>query len=400
VDEINKYAQSNAQDFVDSGNLVRMIVYIGIVGLLAATFIFVRRISRKLKNDFVEPIFEIEAAAKEISKGNLKVQINYRKQDEFGQLANSLRNTVANLDSYISNIAYVLGSIANKNMDVSVDIDYIGDFAPIKESMIEITNELSRTMSNIKEVAGQVSDGADQIQQASGVIALGATDQSAAVEELFATINVVSDQVTENAKNAKGVAVITNNFVHEVEAGNDSMQNLLDAMSGIEEQSKEIISIIQVINGIAEQTNLLSLNASIEAARAGEQGKGFAVVASEIGKLANDCSKAAGDTEKLIRNTLGTVKAGVGLADETADVLKKIVKTSEETNILVSRISAASEEQTASLQDVLHGIQQIAEVAQSNSATSQQTNASSEELVMQAEKVSELLSEFALKEVM
>jgi methyl-accepting chemotaxis protein len=397
INQMAQKADKDAADYVNLGIVIEVFAIIVVIALIAVSFLLIRILSKKIVQSIVSPIFEVEKAAKELSEGNLNANIVYSGEDEIGALADSLRNTIQNLRAYILNISNTLGEIANNNLDIHIDTDYKGDFAPIKESMLKISTSLTDTLLQINETASLVASSATQIQDASQAIAEGATDQSSSVEELFATVNVVSEQVNVNADHAKEVNQITEQFASEVDNGNNYMKRLLKAMTDIEDQAKQISRIIAVIDGIAEETNLLSLNASIEAARAGEQGKGFAVVAAEIGKLANECSKAARDTTNLINGTLQVVKLGSNLADETAMLLNGIVKTSDRTNELVGDISAASIDQAHALGEVLNGISEIAKVTESNSAVSEEANATSLELVTQADRVNELLNQFNLR---
>lgn len=398
IEKISEYADSEANSFVKSGQLTGIIVALSLIGLSIILFFVIISLSKKIIDSIIKPIYEVEQAAKELARGNLDAKVDYEGKDEIGLLANSLRETIKSLQGYIGNISYTLGEMASNNLDIVVDIEYTGDFQPIKTSMLTIADSLSKTLSQIDNTASLVSASANQVQDASHAIAEGSSNQSSSVEELFATVNVVSDQVNTNAEHAKEVKIITEQFTKEIDDSNEYMNKLLDAMLDIEGQAREISQIIGVIDSIAEETNLLSLNASIEAARAGEHGRGFAVVASEIGKLANDCRKAAKDTNELISKTLGVVKLGSSIADETSLVLKEIVKSSDKTNSLVGEISKASGEQAFALEEVLLGIGEIARVTEDNSAVAEEANATSVELVAQAEKVKELFEQFTLKQ--
>lgn len=168
-------------------------------------------------------------------------------------------------------------------------------------------------------------------------------------------------------------------------------------MTEITEKAGEISKIIKTIDDIAFQTNILALNASIEAARAGAAGKGFAVVADEVGNLAKKSQEAAGDTAKLIEDTIAAVQKGAGITDETAAALKEVSESFRKIDALVSQISAASEEQSAQVKQVTEGIDQISSVVQTNSATAEESAAASQELSSQATLLDELVMKFRLK---
>jgi methyl-accepting chemotaxis protein len=177
----------------------------------------------------------------------------------------------------------------------------------------------------------------------------------------------------------------------------DEMHSMMDAMNNISETSKMIENIIGEIEDIASQTNLLSLNAAIEAARAGDAGKGFAVVAEQIRTLAEQSSKSAVNTRKLIEESVREVEIGNETAIRTAEVLEGVVvgigKIADTSQIL-SRDTA---EQALALEQATDGVARISEIVQSNSATAEESSATSEELSAQSTTMRELVGRFELR---
>ena len=182
-----------------------------------------------------------------------------------------------------------------------------------------------------------------------------------------------------------------------VQQSNERMQQLIGSMNDIRQSSMEIDKVIKTIEDIAFQTNILALNAAVEAARAGDAGKGFAVVADEVRNLANKSQEAAKSTAGLITTAVNAVQLGSKIADETAESLISTVEDIKGITNGVNDISDASERQAESISQVSIGITQIADVVQNNSATSQQTAASSAELSSQAQLLGELVEKFRLK---
>lgn len=224
------------------------------------------------------------------------------------------------------------------------------------------------------------------------------TEQAGAIEELTVTVESVNSMAKESATAAKTAAEETYKAAKDAEKGQESMQELVGAMSNISTVSLEIQNIIGAIEDIASQTNLLSLNASIEAARAGEAGRGFAVVADQIGKLAADSANSAVETKTLIDKALAEIDNGNVITKETVEALENIIHSISDFAQMAKRTSDSSESQAEMLNQIQSGIEQIASVVQNNSAAAEESSATSEELSAQSENLKSLVERFKLKD--
>lgn len=356
------------------------------------------RMARNVIDKIKVPLDDISESILDLSEGRLDTSITYQKQDEFGVITENMKKTISELKLYIGNISDLLTQLSSKNMDVSVDVEYVGDFIPIQKAIEDIIVSMNQLILGMQDSLNGIRTGAENMASTANALAEGATSQTHDIQELVQHINQITSNVTANAEDAGRVATLADDSLAIIEEGNGQMHRLLEAMDSIKSQADDIANIIQVIDSISEQTQLLSLNASIEAARAGEQGKGFAVVADEIGKLAGECGEAANTTSDLIHKTIEAVGVGGTLADETAEILTKVVDSSAETSKLVNSISTVCSKEEADLNKILDGIRKIESVVSSNAAASQESAAVSEELLSMVENVEQQIREYQLRQ--
>ncbi|MFI3230551.1 MAG: methyl-accepting chemotaxis protein [bacterium] len=343
------------------------------------------------------PMEDTQVILKAFSQGDFTQRITSDYNGMFGDIKDSANYVGETIGAYISEISNILMNMANKNFDVKTTQNYIGDFEQIEKSLVLIVENLNDLTKNIISSAEQVSDGAKQISNSSLTLAEGATEQSGSVELLNATINIMSEQVEENADNSNKANKLSEETRDNANTGNDRMESMLIAMDEINEASSSISNIIKVIDDIAFQTNILALNAAVEAARAGEHGKGFAVVADEVRSLANRSQEAAKQTTNLIETSVQKVADGTRIANETSEALGSILEQIEEITCLVNKSALSSEEQKVSIEKVTNGVNQISKVTQRNTATSEESAAASEELATQAEIFYNSVADIKLK---
>lgn len=351
----------------------------------------------QIATGIVRPIQELHGVADKIARGKLDVEVKVSSNDEIGEVAAAIDKTVLRLKNYIKyidEIAEILGEIGNGNLHYVLKQDYAGEFGKIKEGLESLSGKLAETIEGIDATATQVTGGAGQIAQAAQALAEGAVNQAAAVEELLATVTDISGQVRENAEYARNAAVDADGVKNNIEYSNQEMKQLVNAMEEINECSNAISAIISNIEEIADQTNLLSLNASIEAARAGEMGKGFSVVANEVGNLSRESVLAVQKSTALIQNSMNAVKRGMDLVGSAADRLSESVEGVVHLTNSINELSSIADRQKDSLVEVEKGLDQISNVVNDNSAMSEESAASSEELSAQAATLNEMIEFF------
>lgn len=352
-----------------------------------------------IRKSILTPVKEIVSVYEEMSKGHLNTEIKYESKDEMGQMAQSIRKTNAMLTSYINDISENLKLMSQGDMRIEIDMDYIGDFAAIKNAIEDTTHSLNQTLQTINTAAEQVNTGALQVSSGAQALAAGSTEQASSVEELSVTVSKVAEQALANSENVKIATQIVEKAGTGVEIGNEHMQQLTNAMMEINTSSNQIANITKVIEDIAFQTNILALNAAIEAARAGNAGKGFAVVADEVRNLAAKSAEAAKQTSELIQASVATVSKGTQITTETAQILQDIRDKTKVVIDSISNIDNSSAQQAAAIEEIKHGLNQVSSVVQTNAATAEENSATSEEMSAQATTLHEEVGKFKLKNI-
>lgn len=372
--------------------------FVVIIVFLVFAFTLTRKTSKRVLETILEPLHAIEDVAMELTEGNLHSTLEYHSDDEIGKLAHSMRKSIRILGTYVDDIDRSMKLFSEGNFDVHPEVEWRGDFVGILNSFMAFQASMAGTIKGIQNVSNEVSGAAEQVASSSNDLADGATNQAAVVEELTATVTGVSEQVEKNSQSAKEISVKVDELGNAISESNGKMHEMVDSMHEISEASKEIDKIITTINEIASQTNLLALNASIEAARAGEAGKGFAVVANQVNVLADQSAQAAKESATLIETSVKAVEKGMVIAGQTAAQLEEVAENSKLITTEVTNIAETLETQTTEIKQINEGIEQINDVVQTNSATSEECAAASQEMSSEAESLREMIRKFKVAE--
>ena len=381
-------------------NVCTVIIFIVIVAAGLAIAVVTTMIGRIITNSITEPVKQIDAAVASLRKGELSnvEMLTYESEDELGDTIRNLKEAMGILADYVSEISVEVKAIAQGDLTRNGDdiTDFLGDFSELKTSLLYILKRFNSTLTEISNLAEQVSSNSSEVENASKSLADGATEQAGVIEELNATIDTVVDMAEDTAKETQNASARVKASANKANEEKEKMNDLLTEMEHITEISKEIGNIITDIEDIASQTNLLSLNASIEAARAGEAGKGFAVVADQIGKLAADSAKSAVNTRDLIDKTLVEIEKGNTITRTTADAFNQIIADMESFAELAENTMEKANSQAESLEQIGQGIEQLSGVVQGNAASSEENTAISINLAEGAAKMHDRVNIFKL----
>ena len=391
-------------------NICTIIIFIVIISLLLmgaviiitglAIAVIATIIGKIISDSITEPVRQIDEAVASLRKGELSNvdMLTNESDDEFGETITKLKEAMGILSAYVSEISQEVKFIAQGDLTRNGDdiTPFLGDFSELKDSLVYILKRFNSTLSEISNIAEQVTHNAKEVESASKSLADGATEQAGVIQELNATIDTVVDLAEDTASETKNASERVKASANKANNEKEKMNILLTEMEHITEISKEIGNIITDIEDIASQTNLLALNASIEAARAGEAGKGFAVVADQIGKLASDSAKSAVNTRELIDKTLVEIQKGNEITRTTADAFNQIIADMDSFAEMAQNTMEKANTQAESLEQIGQGIEQLSGVVQGTAASSEENTAISINLAEDADKMNERVNRFKL----
>lgn len=379
-------------------SMLKSILHICVLAIMVVAFscfFLLRFVSKKVE----KPMEKLVSLSRKLANCELDMddfEQNINGKDEISELSRSIFQMASKLKLYISDISFILSEMANKKLRGKSDVEYIGDFVPLKISIEQMQGSLNSTFKNINNVADTVSSESDQVASGAQLLADGAARQASSLQELSAAITEVSKQISQNADYSQIANELGKRTGEVVNQSKQEIDHMTNSIREIAASSEDIKKIVKVIEDIAFQTNILALNAAVEASRAGTAGKGFAVVADEVRNLAQKSSEAAKDTTILIDNTLQLVQKGERISITTGEAFNKVVKDSSEILEMIDKIAEASNEQSKSIMQISMGIEEISSVVHKNSATSEESAAASSSLNNEAEKLNRLIAEFEM----
>ena len=388
VEESAAISAENAASMERTITMMHLTSVIGLsLSLIALISLILYVITKVLR-----PILQITEDSRPLQEGRLELTLNYQSDDELGDLSRTLKESMARIEGYVTDINEIMSQLSDGNFDVHTSTRYIGDFQSIEESINSFTSNISNAFGHIQQAEQKVSGNAEQLSSSSQSLAQGATEQASEVEGLYATLDQLSKSAAQNVRIASEAQEGARLTGEQVTISSQQMDHMVSAMRDITESSQQISRIIATIENIAFQTNILALNAAVEAARAGAAGKGFAVVSDEVRSLATQSDQAAKATKELIENSVKATQRGSAIVDEVSQSLQKTMSLVMESNAAIGAIAQAVQSEADSITQVADGLGQISSVVQTNSASSEESAAVSAELFEQDRKSTRLNS--------
>ena len=271
-----------------------------------------------------------------------------------------------------------------------------GDSASLMAQLKHMQDSLTQVVTDVRHGSEGVATASAEIAQGNHDLSARTEQQASALEQTAASMEELSSTVKQNADSARQANQLAMNASTVAIHGGEVVGQVVQTMKGINESSRKIADIIQVIDGIAFQTNILALNAAVEAARAGEQGRGFAVVASEVRSLAGRSADAAKEIKFLINASVERVEHGSALVDQAGVTMTEVVSSIRRVTDIMGQISAASNEQSQGVAQVGEAVAQMDQATQQNAALVEQMAAAASSLKSQAQELVGTVAVFQL----
>lgn len=340
----------------------------------------------------------ISDKAAKLAEGHLDLVFDCQSSvEELVTLRDSMQFAVQELGRYVNAISCGMEEFAEGNLEARSDINFLGDFAPIEQSIDDFAENISGALAKVEESAQSVAESSDQIASAVQELADGTTRQAESVQVLLDKSEHVNESVQATAAKLKEADDLVKKAEGIVGAQKEQMNRVSGAMDTISKCSKEIKAISDTVKGIAAQTNLLALNASIEAARAGSAGKGFAVVAESIKELATESADSTERIQNMIASTIRAVEAGDEQVKETVENFDEIVQATRGISGKITEVSGNAQKEAEAILQIKDETQNISEMVLNSSAVSEENAAASTELANQAQILKDLTSHFRLR---
>lgn len=343
------------------------------------------------------PINQLKQLTDELARGNFNVDIDYNSEGDLGELADNIRAVTANLDSYVRDIQRCMDTMASGDFNTGLTQDFKGEFNLVKASTDNIILSFNDLITQITAISQELSASSQEVFENTQTLTDAALGHENGIIKLTDDINGIADDAHQGVSKVGEVSSCVQKFGGDVEASRKTLQELVDAINSISENTRKINATLKSIDTIASQTSVIALNASFAAAKSGEVGAGFAVVADEVRALAEKITLAVRETSTLIAENDRAIEKGVETARNAENSMKSVVNSSADVEGAVKDISDMSENQSQRLNKLRETMRKMSENVKGNSFATRRNSEASRSLAERVESLKSLVANFRLR---
>jgi methyl-accepting chemotaxis protein len=315
-----------------------------------------------------------------VAQGDFAMRVTAEAKGELNTLKQNINQSMAAQQTVFQDIRLVMQGVAQGNLQRRVSAHALGDLNELKDNINQSLDALREAMTTIHLNARQVAAASGEASNAIGQISDGARHQTDAISQVANAVRQTVTSVTEVSENTEVASQKSRQSFTLVRGSMVKMDEMVKVVNNIASNSEKINKITEVIEKIANKTNLLSLNAAIEAARAGEHGKGFAVVADEVGKLALNSAESSQEIAVLVKQAVEEARSAVKAVMDVSQDMSGIERETQATDQMLQRIASALVQQSSAVEQINVNLNNLDQIARSNSAASEEIAATVVEL--------------------
>lgn len=315
-----------------------------------------------------------------VAQGNFAMRVTAEANGELNTLKQNINQSMAAQQTVLQDIQQVMQGLAQGNLQRRVSAQALGDLNALKDNINQSLDALRAAMTTIHQNARQVAAASGEASNAIGQISDGARHQTDAISQVSMAVRQTVSSVSEVSGNTEIASQKSRQSFTLVRGSMVKMEEMVKVVNNIATNSEKINKITEVIEKIANKTNLLSLNAAIEAARAGEHGKGFAVVADEVGKLALNSAESSQEIAALVKQAVEEARSAVTAVMDVSQDMSGIERETQATDQMLQRVAEALAEQSSAVEQINVNLNNLDQIARSNSAASEEIAATVVEL--------------------